>query len=459
MKSLNTLLNTGKTPALSTREERQLKFCNATVLIVLSFIVANLISLLAYGAYNSPFALIPVSHFILIAASLFFNAQKKYLIAKMNFSVVAVVFVSVYAIAYGKEGQNFLFLPMIAFLVFNLFAPEEKQYMWMMLVFASLAYLFVLYANQSGFESWFGLDSAFREIQGKVALAGNLLLTLSFGMYNFILIGSAENKLSAEHQVVVSQKRIIEKAHWEITDSIRYARRIQHAIMPSEASIKSHLQNSFVLYLPKNVVAGDFYWLASAGSKVLFAVGDCTGHGVPGAMLSLICHNGLNRSVQEYNLNEPGAVLEKTRDLIIGEFEKSELEVKDGMDIALCKLDGTSLSYAGANNPLWIIRKGEILEIKADRQPIGKFDFSGNFTTKNISLQEGDSLYLFTDGFTDQLGGAENKRFTRNRLKLFLLAIQNNTMQEQHDLLLAELERWKGGSAQTDDVCILGVKI
>lgn len=459
MKVLDTLLNTGKTPALNTREERLLKFCNATVLIVLSFIVANLISITAYGAFDSPFALIPVLHFILIAASLYLNSRKKYLLAKINFSVVAVVFVSVYAIAFGKGGQNFLFLPMIAFLVFNLFDANEKNQMWMMLAFASSAYLFVLYANQRGFESWFGLEKAFCEIQGNVAIAGNLMLTLAFGFYNFFLIGNAENKLFAEHQVVVSQKVIIEKAHREITDSINYARRIQHAIMPSEASVKSHLQDSFVLYLPKNVVAGDFYWLATSGRDVLFAVGDCTGHGVPGAMVSLICHNGLNRSVQEYKLNDPGLVLEKTRDLIIGEFEKSELEVKDGMDIALCKLDGFSLSYAGANNPLWIIRKGELIEIRADRQPIGKFDYSGSFTTHNITMQKGDSLYLFTDGFSDQLGGAENKRFTKNRLKSFLLAIQNKTMQDQHDLLLAELERWKGNSSQTDDVCILGVKI
>lgn len=459
MKILNALLNTGKTPELSTREERLLKFCNATVLIVLSFIVANLISLLAYGAYNSPFALIPVLHFILIAASLYFNHQKKYLIAKINFSVVAVVFVTIYAIAYGKAGQNFLFLPMIAFLVFNLFAPEEKQYMWMMLALASAAYLFVLYANHGGFESWFGLDQAFCEIQGNVALTGNLLLTLAFGMYNFFLIGSAENKLSEEHQVVVSQKRIIEKAHREITDSINYARRIQNGIMPSESSIKNCLKDSFVLYQPKDVVAGDFYWLMSVGDEVLFAVGDCTGHGVPGAMVSLICHNGLNRSVKEYNLRTPADVLEKTRDLIIGEFEKSELELKDGMDIAFCNLNGFSLSYAGANNPLWIIRQGELMEIKADRQPIGKFDYSGTFTNHSIPLQKGDSLYLFSDGFSDQLGGPENKRFTKNRLKSFLLAIQNKSMGDQQNLLLAELEEWKGTSSQTDDVCILGFRI
>jgi hypothetical protein len=246
MNILNSLLNTGKTQMLSPREERLLKFCNATVLIVLSFIVANLISLLAYGAYNSPFALIPVLHFLLIAASLYYNARKKYLLAKINFSIVAIVFVSIYAVSFGKAGQNFLFLPMIAFLVFNLFDSKEKNGMWLMLALASAAYLFVLYANFKGFESWFGLDPSFCEVQGKVAQFGYLALTLAFGYYNFFLINHAENKLSDEHQVVVMQKRIIEKAHLEITDSIGYARRIQRAIMPSEALIKTHLKDSFV---------------------------------------------------------------------------------------------------------------------------------------------------------------------------------------------------------------------
>ena len=459
MKILNDLLNTGKTPELSTREERLLKFCNATVLIVLSFIVANLISLLAYGAYDSPFALIPVLHFLLIAASLYFNSRKKYLIAKINFSVVAVVFVSVYAIAFGKGGQNFLFLPMIAFLVFNLFDSKEKNQMWMMLAFASSAYLFVLYANQRGFESWFGLEKEFCEIQGNVALTGNLMLTLAFGMYNFFLIDSAENKLSAEHQVVVSQKRIIERAHREITDSINYARRIQHAIMPSNALVKFHLPDSFLFYQPKNVVAGDFYWLASSGSAVLFAVADCTGHGVPGAMVSLICNNALNRSVKEYQLSEPGEILEKTSELVSGEFETSDLEVRDGMDIALCKLEGTSLIFAGANNPLWILRNGEIIETKGDRQPIGRFDQSGSFASYRITLQKGDLIYLFSDGFADQLGGAENKRFTNKRFKALLISLQHKPMRTQCDMLQSEFNLWKGSENQTDDVCVLGLRI
>lgn len=459
MKILHILINAGITPGMNTRTERLLKFCNATILIVLSFIVANLVSYFSSGTDNSMYIYILLLHFLLIATSLFLNHRKMYLLAKINFVVVAVVFVSFYAIAFGNLGNNFLFLPMIAFLVFNLFDYAEKSIMRWMLALASVAYLFVVFANRHGFEARIGLDSTFCEIQGMVAQAGHMVLTLAFGLYNFMLILNAENKLLAEKNHAELQKKVIEKAHLEITDSISYARRIQHAIMPSDASIKAFLPQSFVLYRPKNVVAGDFYWLATAGNSVLFAVADCTGHGVPGAMVSIVCNNGLNRSVKEYHLNEPGAVLEKTRDLVVNEFETSDLEVKDGMDIALCKLEDQMLSYSGANNPLWIIRSGELIEIKADRQPIGKFDYSGKFTTHQFPLKKGDTLYLFSDGFSDQLGGAENKRFTKNRVKALLLAIQNKPMQEQHDFLLAELQRWTGNSDQTDDVCVMGVKI
>jgi serine phosphatase RsbU (regulator of sigma subunit) len=460
MNILDRLLHTGKTPILTAREERLLKFCNATVLIVLVFIVANILSFFAFGvAKDWKLLLVMALHFIFIAGSLVLNKLEKYLFAKVNFALSAIVFVSFYAIAYGKTGHNYLFLPMITYLLLNLFDPREKTTMHMLLVMVSIAYFFVLYANHQGYEAYIDLDKSFLEIQGKVTQAGYLGLTLAFGFYNFFLISNAENKLTAEHRLVTSQKKIIEKAHQEITDSIRYAQRIQHAIMPSDNLIRTHLKDSFILYRPKNVVAGDFYWLLPAGHAVLFAVADCTGHGVPGAMVSLICNNGLNRSVKEYQLSEPGAILEKTTDLVIGEFETSELEVKDGMDIALCKLDGFSLSYAGANNPLWIIRNGELIEMRANRQPIGKFDYAGNFTTQHISLQEGDSLYLFTDGFSDQLGGSDNKRFTKNRLKALLLSLQNKPMQEQRDRLLAELELWRGTEAQTDDVCVMGLRI
>jgi serine phosphatase RsbU (regulator of sigma subunit) len=247
----------------------------------------------------------------------------------------------------------------------------------------------------------------------------------------------------------------------EITDSIAYAKRIQTAILPPEKLVKEYLPNSFVLYLPKDVVAGDFYWMEKLDNKVIFAAADCTGHGVPGAMVSVVCNNALNRSVREFQLSDPGKILDKTREIVISEFEKSEEEIKDGMDIALCSLDGNKLLYAGAHNSLWIIRKdsNEVEEVKADKQPIGSYTALKPFTTHEIELKEGDSFYIFSDGYADQFGGEKGKKFKAKNFKTLLLSIQNEKMTSQKELINETFENWRGSLEQLDDVCIIGVQV
>ena len=206
----------------------------------------------------------------------------------------------------------------------------------------------------------------------------------------------------------------------EVTDSIKYAKRIQSAILPSSKTIKEYLPNSFIFYKPKDIVAGDFYWLESKNDTVLFAVADCTGHGVPGAMVSVICNNGLNRSVREYGLINPSDILNKTREIVISEFEKSDEDVRDGMDIALCSIKykveskksqtTAILQYAGANNPLWIVRDHELIDIRPDKQPIGKHFKNSSFTPHSIELKKGDTIYIFSDGYADQFGGPKGKK-------------------------------------------------
>ena len=265
--------------------------------------------------------------------------------------------------------------------------------------------------------------------------------------------------LAKKFKVTKQQKLVIEEKSKEITDSILYAKRIQAAILPPDKNVKQHLPQSFILYKPKDIVAGDFYWMEAIGNKTLFAAADCTGHGVPGAMVSVICNNGLNRSVREYGLTSPGEILDKTRDIVIQEFEKSEEEVKDGMDIALCSLEGNKLQYAGAHNPLWIIRNGELTETKANKQPIGKFDNPTPYTTQNIELQPGDSFYIFSDGFADQFGGEKGKKLKTANFKKLLLSIQKESMTKQKQLINDAFEKWKGDLEQLDDVCVIGVRI
>ena len=206
-------------------------------------------------------------------------------------------------------------------------------------------------------------------------------------------------------------------------------------------------------------MAGDFYWLRETETDIFFAVADCTGHGVPGAMVSVVCNNGLNRSVREHGLIKPGEILDKTREIVVQEFEKSEEEVKDGMDIALCSLEGNKLQYAGAHNPLWIIRKGELIETKANKQPIGKFDNPEPYTTHTIGLQNGDSIYIFSDGYADQFGGEKGKKLKTTNFKKLLLSIQTENMQKQKELIDEAFEKWRGNLEQLDDVCVIGVKV
>ncbi len=275
-----------------------------------------------------------------------------------------------------------------------------------------------------------------------------------------------KNIIEEQKQEVEHQKEVVEQAHSEleeknkeITDSIQYAKRIQNAILPPQKVVKEYLQESFILYKPKDIVAGDFYWLETVKGKVLFAAADCTGHGVPGAMVSVVCNNALNRSVREYGLTDPGEILNKTREIVIAEFEKSEEEVKDGMDIALCSLDGNKLQYAGAHNPLWIIRNGELLETKANKQPIGQFDNPEPYTTHTIELQKGDSVYIFSDGYADQFGGEKGKKLKTANFKNLLLSIQKENMQKQKELIDEAFENWKGDLEQLDDVCVIGVRV
>ncbi|MDB4533558.1 serine/threonine-protein phosphatase, partial [Vicingaceae bacterium] len=214
-----------------------------------------------------------------------------------------------------------------------------------------------------------------------------------------------------------------------------------------------------ILYKPKDVVAGDFYWMEHKDGKVLFAAADCTGHGVPGAMVSVVCNNALNRSVREYDLTNPGQILDKTREIIIQEFEKSEENVKDGMDIALCSIEGLTLEYAGAYNSLWIIRDGLILETKANRQPVGEFYKKTPFTMHKVDLIAEDTIYIFSDGYVDQFGGEKGKKFKTKAFKELLLSIQNEDIKYQESILNKAFETWKGNLDQIDDVCVIGIRV
>ncbi len=292
-----------------------------------------------------------------------------------------------------------------------------------------------------------------------------VLVLTGFVLYSYGQSKKANRLLNVKNEEIETKNMLIEEKNREILDSINYAKRIQGAILPPDAEFQKWLPNAFVLYKPKDIVAGDFYWLEEKDGTVLLAAADCTGHGVPGAMVSVICKNGLSRSVREYKQVEPGKILDTTRSIVITEFKKSTDEVKDGMDIALVAMvpdeNGCRLQYAGAHNPLWIVRKGsnKIEEIKATKQPIGKFENAKPFTTHELRLNPGDTFYLPSDGYQDQFGGIKGKKYKSGPLKTFLLSIQEKSMEEQKKLLDQEFESWRGDIEQIDDVCIIGVRV
>lgn len=288
-----------------------------------------------------------------------------------------------------------------------------------------------------------------------------LVLFLIF-LFNRLKLSRKQNDIiQAQKSQVDYALGELEEKNGEILDSIVYAKRIQLALLPSKKEFESKLPNAFVLYEPKDIVAGDFYWVKETPLGTLIAVADCTGHGVPGALVSVVCINSLNRAVQELEVPEPAKILERTKELVVEEFQKSEEDVNDGMDIALCLLNGNKLLYSGAQNPLWLIKKecSAIEEYAACKQPIGQFHKRLEFTQHEITLEKGDSFYLFSDGFKDQFGGDKGKKFKNTAFKDLILSIQKEEIQKQQFILRQAFLSWKGDFEQIDDVCVLGVKL
>ncbi len=267
-------------------------------------------------------------------------------------------------------------------------------------------------------------------------------------------------------RVIRNQKAVIEAKTKEIVDSINYALRLQSAILPPNKLVKQLLPDSFIFYRPKDIVAGDFYWLENFRGKIFLAVADCTGHGVPGAMVSIVCSNALTRCVKEFGIDSPGEILDKVREIVLSTFERSESAVNDGMDIGLVSLETREnnpekmfIRFSGANNSLWIVRNHELIVLKADHQPVGSFDQSSNFTTHEFELQKGDCIYLGTDGYADQFGGEKGKKFKTANIKTLLISNSDRPSEEQSQVLEMTFDKWKGNLEQVDDVCVMGVRI
>ncbi len=270
------------------------------------------------------------------------------------------------------------------------------------------------------------------------------------------------SEIASQNEQLEVQKDEITQKTKDIVDSIVYAKRIQETILPTKERLNSMFDSHFVFYRPKDIVSGDFYWARKKGNLAIFSALDCTGHGVPGALVSIVGNGALLRCVNEHQLTEPSQIADKLREIVVKSFDKTgNSDVKDGMDMSLCTLDLTNniLKYAGANNECFIIRNHELIELKPDKQPIGKFSHAVPFTQKEIQLQKGDCVYQYTDGFVDQFGGERGKKLKSRPFKDYINLISHLSMAEQEEKLTKFFDSWIENYDQVDDVCVFAIKI
>jgi len=325
-----------------------------------------------------------------------------------------------------------------------------------------------------------------------------IMVFLGFFAYNrFKAIRRQKEIIIKQKKVGDSRFALLKGAHDEMTDSIVYTKRLQDAILPSFEDFKKEIKNSFIVFKPKDILSGDFYWNVSLDFSMengkaclvknnldlnvkqakLFAVADCTGHGIPGAMVSIVCVNALNRAVKEFGYTCPADILSKTKEIVVSTFSNNKKEIRDGMDIGLCAIIDDVVIFSGANNSLLIVRKVAnlnsdqlndpliliknniaLIEIKGDKNPIGLYGEVEYYNKHRVKLLKGDTIYLATDGFSDQFGGVKGKKFKSKYFKKMLLEINDKSMPDQKEYLSKTFESWKGDLEQVDDVSIVGVR-
>lgn len=264
-------------------------------------------------------------------------------------------------------------------------------------------------------------------------------------------------------KLVEKQKAELELKDKDITDSLIYAQRIQEALLPSEAYFRKHFSDSFILFKPKNIVSGDFYWIGEKNERIFVVAADCTGHGVPGALMSMIGLEIIEKTINEDNIETPSeilAIMNKALEKTFSREKNIGTIIRDGMDIGLCVIDmkRKKIGYAGSFLPLYLIREGSLIETSADKIIIGMNREGIPYKDHEMDLLEGDIFYLFSDGYVDQFGGTENKKFMYRRFRYLLLTIHNFPVNDQKTILYENFKTWMGLNEQVDDMMVIGFR-
>jgi serine phosphatase RsbU (regulator of sigma subunit) len=427
---------------------------------------------------------------LICIASLVLNYLKKYSYATLLLCLFAIMIVSFHYMLKGSLNSFFYFIPVLLTIVFY-----DKKYSYIFLVLLNISIMFlisILLFNHNQLFKMPGPDSPGLFIyfmNFTITYIIVFVITVHFkaekikSEKNLIeknnLLENQAMKIMAQHDEIVIRENELEAKNTNITDSINYARNIQTALLPRHELLDEILPDHFILLKPRDIVSGDFYWFTYIENLCVIAAVDCTGHGVPGAFMSMLGSAFLNEIVNKEYITHPGVILRRLRKEVIRSLhQKGESgESKDGMDISLCVIDNENmkLQYAGANNPLYIVRKRDavapgdyrnleneenvLYEIKADRMSISVSYTMNNFANHEIDFLKGDMIYLFSDGYADQFGGPLGKKFSYKSFRKLLLDNSSLPLEVQMQKLEEKLEEWKGTLSQVDDILVLGIRL
>jgi len=444
-------------------EHRRAKITVGALLIVAYFNINYIIISLIFEYNGGLYSQIMLFIVSIICLFLFKNEVSPKLVHTVFFIFCII---SIAMTVYFTKGYQSFITPWIASTPIVALLISGKRGGLLSLIACSLVMTGFYYLHLNGYVFPEGYNLKYKNIFSYTTNLGLILILYMVAIVFENTKNTALRNLDIKNHLLDVQKKTLEIKQKEILDSISYAKKIQESILPSDKFIKQLLPDSFVLYKPKDIVSGDFYWAIQWGNKILFAAVDCTGHGVPGAFMSIVGQNLLNQAINEYGLTKPNLVLNALNKGISRTLNQNTeiAEIKDGMDIALCCLDTKemALEFAGAYNPLWILRNNEIIKVEGDKFPIGSFveNHPQNFKNNEIKLQKGDIIYIFTDGYADQFGGPKGKKFNYKQIKKLLFEIGNKPLEQQKQVLDKTIEDWKAGKEeQLDDILFMGVRV
>ncbi|MES2566106.1 MAG: SpoIIE family protein phosphatase [Bacteroidota bacterium] len=424
-----------------------------TIITMVGYIpVAVLYQILGIVILNSLF-------FLSSLISLCLNYRRQYDAAFLVSSTYGLFYFTFGSVFYGLQSNLHFFIIIMCLIAVALFKSNLVLRFFIATAVVCFFSLVIFMGDKPGLIPF---TEEMKETQKIISIINLFVLFLITVL--FFVFFRRENILF--QKAIMEQKEVIEEKQKEILDSINYAKRIQFALLASENLLNQYLPEHFVLFKPKDVVSGDFYWATPTDDGCfIYVTADCTGHGVPGAFMSLLNISKLSQSINENKITRPDWILNYIRAEIIRALNSdstSKKESKDGMDAVVCKLNikGMKLEYAAANNSFYIIRNHEVLICKADKMPVGiGHDDSLSFTYNQLGILKGDLIYTFTDGFADQFGGPKGKKFKYKQLKELLLSIHQLPMHEQYRILEEKFISWKGNLDQVDDLLLMAVKV